>query len=153
MKLLTTIAPRKDGTVTATGAAGEPIVFRLSDLGLVGEVEKPETIGLLLATGNFEPLEESDFDAAEKFMADWQRANHSDAMRLRQPFQAVRKLAEIPQPMARQDDDDDGDDDDAGDDTAEDDFGAGAGLIESNTPPKPGKPPAKAARQAARPAR
>lgn len=66
MKLLTTLKPRTDGTVTVRDAAGKPYVFKPDDAGvLVCEIEDPALVGRLLAGEMFEPADEADHAQAE----------------------------------------------------------------------------------------
>ena len=64
MKLLTSIPPRRDGTVVACHGE-KKFEFKADENGdMVGEVDDPEALGLLLATGNFIPFDENDMAAA-----------------------------------------------------------------------------------------
>lgn len=78
MKLMATIEPRTDGTVTAMTPAGR-IVFAPNAAGdIVGEVPD-DCVAALLDTGNFEPADEADFSAAEALMAAASRAGAGDS--------------------------------------------------------------------------
>lgn len=66
MKLITTIKPRRDGTVIVTGADGKALhTFALNDEGqLACDVPDDGTIGMLLLTENFYPADEADYGRA-----------------------------------------------------------------------------------------
>lgn len=147
MKLLTTIQPRRDGTVIVEGPAPKGLgrqakkyVFSPDDDGvLVCDIDDEPTLLMLLASGNFEPVDESDLDAAESLLA----GSVDRRTQFRQSVAQVR---------ARQSEDDepsDDDDDDGGevdyDGSSGADMGGGALPIEANTPPKPGRKKAASA--------
>ena len=65
MTLNTSIAPRRDGTVIATGADGAKFVFAADADGLmVCNVTDEALVVQLLNSGNFFPTDEADFQAA-----------------------------------------------------------------------------------------
>lgn len=65
MLLLTTIKPRRDGTVTLRSRDGTGYVFKPNEHGdLVAEVGDNEVIAAALLTGDFEPYDEADHQAA-----------------------------------------------------------------------------------------
>ena len=66
MKLQTSIKPRRDGTVRATGVDGKTVyVFAPDEVGeLVADVDCEQTVAMLLGTGQFEPVDPADFDKA-----------------------------------------------------------------------------------------
>lgn len=65
MKLITTIAPRRDGVVRATGPDGTAWVFeRDADGDLSCDVTDDAAVAALLMTENFHPANPDDFDAA-----------------------------------------------------------------------------------------
>jgi len=65
MKLTTNIRPRLDGTVKARGADGVIYEFKPDASGeLVGDVTDHATIAMLVATENFIPVDEADFEQA-----------------------------------------------------------------------------------------
>lgn len=65
MKLLTSIPPRRDGTVTVTAKDGTRCVFQPGEGGeLVGEVEHEPTVAELLKGGLFFPADPADYDKA-----------------------------------------------------------------------------------------
>lgn len=71
MKLLTTLAPRKDGTVLVRSDDGKKLyTFAPEKEGgdLVGEVDDEALLVRLLKSNNFEPADESQFDAAEALL-------------------------------------------------------------------------------------
>ena len=71
MKLQTSIKPRKDGRVLATGANGKTYIFASDDNGdLVGDVEHEPTIAMLLRTELFTPVDDGDFAAAIELTAE-----------------------------------------------------------------------------------
>lgn len=85
MKLQTSIAPRRDGTVVVRTGSGASFVFSPDASGaLVGEVACEDTAAALLAGGHFFPADPADGEAA---------------------LALVRRVAD-------DDSDDDGDDDD-----------------------------------------
>lgn len=64
MKLITDIKPRRDGVVVAF-AGGKNWAFKADENGeIVGDVDCPEALAQLLATGNFQPYDEADLAAA-----------------------------------------------------------------------------------------
>jgi transcriptional/translational regulatory protein YebC/TACO1 len=117
MKLQTSIALRKDGTVTLAGLDGKDYVFKPDESGdVVCDVEDAETLAHALQTENFWPADEEAYSEAEALLR-----------------QAAAKKAE-----------EDGDDlDDEDDDEVID---PNAMLVEANTPPAvaPGAPAKKA---------
>lgn len=69
MKLETTIAPRRDGTVSVE-LAGQKIVFAQDEQGrLVADVAEESSIAYLLGLADFMPADEEDFEAASKIAA------------------------------------------------------------------------------------
>jgi hypothetical protein len=75
MKLETTIAARRDRTVTAA-IGSEKYVFQKNEQGcLVAEVTEESHIAYLLGTGDFLPVDDEDFEAASKMVA---QANEDD---------------------------------------------------------------------------
>lgn len=79
MKLITTIQPRRDGTVTVRDAKGQPIVFKPDDAGvLTADVEDAALVGRLLLTNNFEPADEADHATAEALLRDAQPPGDDD---------------------------------------------------------------------------
>lgn len=63
MKLETTIKPRRNGTVTAEIGKALYTFTEDADGRLVADVSDESHVGALLATGNFIPADESDFQA------------------------------------------------------------------------------------------
>jgi hypothetical protein len=71
MKLQTDIQPRRDGKLTVTTADHSVIVFKKDEAGvLTAEVADAAAQQQLLRTGNFYPVDEQDFKAAESLLAD-----------------------------------------------------------------------------------
>jgi len=71
MKLHTSIAPRRDGTVLVTGLDAQKYTFvRDADGELSGDVPHLPTVAMLLAGGLFYPADEGDFDEALKLSTD-----------------------------------------------------------------------------------
>lgn len=70
MLLLTTIPPRRDGTVILRDKDGTPNVFKAEKPGgdLVCDVTNDVTISDALRSGNFEPVLEADFDQAKSLL-------------------------------------------------------------------------------------
>jgi hypothetical protein len=72
MKLLTSIKPRRDGTVTAVGADGKTLhTFHADEHGdLVCDIPDEATVTklLLVKSGAFEPADESDFARASELV-------------------------------------------------------------------------------------
>ena len=65
MKLQTSIAPRRDGTVRVSGLDRQTYVFAPGPDGeLTCDVTDEATVAWLLATKNFWPADEQDFEAA-----------------------------------------------------------------------------------------
>lgn len=65
MKLLTSIPPRRDGTVTVIAKDGTRCVFKPGEGGeLVGEVKHEPTVAELLNGGLFFPADPADYDKA-----------------------------------------------------------------------------------------
>lgn len=65
MKLMTSIPPRRDGTVTVTAKDGTRCVFSPGpDGSLVGDVEDEATVAQLLNGGLFFPADPDDYDKA-----------------------------------------------------------------------------------------
>lgn len=65
MKLLTSIPPRRDGTVIVTAKDGTRCVFTPGESGeLVGEVQDERTLAELLNGGLFFPADPADYDKA-----------------------------------------------------------------------------------------
>jgi hypothetical protein len=67
MKLLTTIKPRRDGTVSVVGEDGQKYVFQPdAEMGgaLTCEVTDQSTVARLLVLGDFEPADPDDVDDA-----------------------------------------------------------------------------------------
>ncbi len=65
MKLQTTIAPRRDGTVIVRGAKNQEHTFKSDEYGdLVCDIEDVDLMKKLLSTGNFFPADEADHAAA-----------------------------------------------------------------------------------------
>jgi phosphosulfolactate phosphohydrolase-like enzyme len=91
MKLLTTLKPRRDGTVVLRSADMKTaFVFSPDENGdLVADVTDEALVATCLASGNFQPADEEDFAAAEAM------------------------LKKIEEEQAPKDGDDDGDDDEA----------------------------------------
>lgn len=117
MKLLTTIQPRRDGTVTLAGKDGASYVFKDDGAGvLVCDIADEATIAHALALGTFEPAEEADFQKAEELL---QAATATD----------------------------DEADADGGDDDGDDDVDFDAPPVEAGTPPAPVEPTAPAPRR------
>lgn len=142
MKLLTTIQPRRDGTVIVEGPAPKGLgrqakkyLFTPDDDGvLVCEIDDEPTLLMLLASGNFEPVDEADLDAAESLLA--------GAVDRRTQFR--QSVAQVKARQAEGDGEGEGGDDDDDDGPDYDgnsgaDVGGGALPIEANTPPKPGR--------------
>ena len=76
MKLLTTIKPRSNGTVTLAGADGAIYIFTADETGaLVCDVPDEALVARVLAAGTFEPADEADFAHAEALL----KANAADA--------------------------------------------------------------------------
>jgi hypothetical protein len=68
MKLLTTIAPRTDGTFIHTEGA-KRYVFTADETGdLVCDIDDDKLVGKLLALPHFEPVDEADYDKAEQLL-------------------------------------------------------------------------------------
>lgn len=63
MKLETTIKPRRDGVVKVELDKSSYVFTADGDGRLVADVANESHVGHLLATGNFIPADESDFDA------------------------------------------------------------------------------------------
>ena len=63
MKLETNIKPRRDGTVTATAGKASYVFAEGADGRLIADVADESHVGFLLATGNFVPADEADFQA------------------------------------------------------------------------------------------
>ena len=71
MKLQTSIKPRKDGNVLATGENGKTYAFQPDENGdLVCDVDHEPTIALLLRTEFFTPVDDGDFAAAIELTAE-----------------------------------------------------------------------------------
>lgn len=71
MLLLTTIIPRRDGTVTLRGAAGQVYVFKPDAAGdLVCEVDDEATLKHALRSSDFEPALIEDHEAAQALLDD-----------------------------------------------------------------------------------
>lgn len=105
MKLITSIPPRRDGTVVVS-LAGCKCTFKADEHGdLVADVDEPAALQQLLATGNFEPYDEAD----------------------------MTRAIEIAQAGAAREGDDDQDADDA--DDADDEDAPDGLPVEANTPP------------------
>ena len=71
MKLLTTIKPRRDGTVIAAGADGKEHVFSPDEQGdLVCDIPDDATVAqlLLVKSGAFEPANVDDFERARELV-------------------------------------------------------------------------------------
>lgn len=68
MQIETSIPPRRDGTVIATGPSGTKTVFTDTDGRLLAEVTDPVDLAYLLANPNFFPAEEEDFVQAESII-------------------------------------------------------------------------------------
>jgi hypothetical protein len=67
MKLTTTIAPRRDGTVIAKDLEGRPYTFEADPAfggALCADVDDDEALVYLLGTGHFEPADEADYPQA-----------------------------------------------------------------------------------------
>lgn len=119
MKLLALIKPRKDGTINLTDSEGKAYLFKADESGdLVCDVDDEALVKRALATGNFAPADESDFDLAEKLV--------------------VQAVTEESGDGDHSDDDDDYDD---GDDEG---VNEAAMPVEAATPPKSFKPKRKA---------
>lgn len=70
MKIETSIRPRKDGSLTASMPDGTRYAFAKDGHNMVAEVDNEAHIAFLLASGNFSPADDSDFDAALAMVAD-----------------------------------------------------------------------------------
>lgn len=71
MKLLTSIPPRRDGTVNATGLDGAVYKFeRNADGELACDIEHQPTVAFLLDGGLFFPADAADYEAAIALTAD-----------------------------------------------------------------------------------
>lgn len=126
MKLHTSIAPRRDGTVRATGKDGSVFVFAPGTDGeLSCDVTDPVLVANLLSTEQFWPADANDFDSAASL------------------FQAPKPDGDKDQ---LPDDDEPGEDD--GDDEGEP-VNMNAMPVEANTAPVV-KPPKKAGAKAAK---
>lgn len=71
MKLLTTLAPRSNDTVILRDASlKDPIIFTrdAESRELAAEVPGEALVAQLLASGNFQPHDEADFDAADELL-------------------------------------------------------------------------------------
>lgn len=69
MKLLTEIAPRRDGTVRAMAKDGNSFVFVADANGdLTCDVTDETLVATLLATGNFWPADREDYESAIKIV-------------------------------------------------------------------------------------
>lgn len=70
MILLTTIPPRRDGTVILRDKDGTPNIFKAEKPGgdLVCDVTNEATISDALRSGNFDPVLEADFDQAKALL-------------------------------------------------------------------------------------
>lgn len=98
MKLQTTIAPRRDGTVIVRGHKGQEFKFTPDDHEeLTCDVSDELLVAKLLASGNFFPADEADFAVAT----------------------ALVQSATEPPVEPDEPDDDDGEDDDLPDDTGD----------------------------------
>lgn len=65
MKLHTNIAPRKSGILLVTGVDKFVYTFSADETDvLASDVESPDVVAQLVATRNFWPADEADFDAA-----------------------------------------------------------------------------------------
>lgn len=120
MKLLTEILPRRDGTVRATGQDGTVYVFAPDANGdLVCDVPDVAMVASLLATENFWPVDQADYENAVKLV------------------QPVVKT----QAASAADGDQDPDEEDLDDDGDEDEPNMNALPVEGKTPPsdKPAK--------------
>lgn len=127
MLLQTSIKPRRDGNVIATGLDGARLVFAPNEAGeLECAVEDELTIVHLIATQNFYPANEADFDGAMK-LANAAASTEDEAPG---PAGAVDLAT-----LAQKTDDELDLEDDEGDPNALPVEGAAAGLpIEANTP-------------------
>lgn len=80
MKLVTTIAPRGDGTVIVHGNDGNDYTFESNGEGeLVCDVECNDTIENLISTGNFFPFDSADYDAALQHLGKDTQGTDDDA--------------------------------------------------------------------------
>lgn len=81
MKLLTSIPPRRDGTVNATGLDGVVYKFeRNADGELACEIEHQPTVAYLLEGGLFFPADAADYEAAIALTADPEDLDESDEL-------------------------------------------------------------------------
>jgi hypothetical protein len=70
MKLNTSIAPRRDGTVKASGPSGQTYVFTLDEDGeLACDVADEMDLAALLETDNFYPADPADAERAADLVA------------------------------------------------------------------------------------
>lgn len=135
MKLLTEIKPRRDGTVRATAKDGTAYVFTPDANGdLTCDVHDEALVAALLATENFWPVDQADYESAVKLVKP-----------------VVESQANADAAASGENDEDDGDEaDDEADDEAEPNMNALP--VEAKTPPaaKPAKKvSAKPAKKAA----
>lgn len=121
MKLLTTIAARRDGTVSVVlPVTRGQARFQPDESGaLVADVADPADVAALLRLGTFEPYDERDFEVAEALLGE-----------------ATRVDGGVTNDEGRDDDDDDGN---------EDEIVNGGLPVEANTPPKGDAPPVEGA--------
>lgn len=117
MKLMTTIAPRRDGTVIAKDLQGRRITFEADPAfggALCADVDDDEALVYLLGTGHFEPADEADYPQASA--------------------------------LVPADPDPDGDGDEDGDGDGDGEESPGGLPVEANTPPTkmPGRAPRRA---------
>jgi hypothetical protein len=112
MLLMTTITPRKDGTVVLRGTDGKPYTFRASAPGgdLVCDVPDMDTVAAALKSGSFEPVNDADMQAAAAMLEDEPQGGNDGG----------------------------GSDGGSGDDDGDEDEGSpDAPPVEANTPPAP----------------
>ena len=69
MLLLTTIKPRRDGTVVLRDSAGRAHLFQPDLNGsLVCEIDDEATLAIALRSGEFEPANEADYGRAQELL-------------------------------------------------------------------------------------
>lgn len=104
MKLLTSLAPRTDGTVIATGVSGARYVFAANEAGdLVADVTDERDVAQLLALGDrFEPADEADYAAAETLLLQGEGGDDEDDDEPPQDFDDLDTPAPAPveEPLA-----------------------------------------------------
>lgn len=126
MKILTTIRPRRDGTVVVAQPGFGKITFAADEAGdLVADVADETALAFLLARDDFQPADAADYAAGEALLKNWVSVRKSVT------GSAVGGTSSTPE-------DDDGEDDDGDEELTEDQM-AGRAPLEAGTAPKTGK--------------